>query len=148
MLYMCLGGTQAHIAHRSAEREKEMAKFPKKYSTVAEVEVVVMDAIPGEYDGKPTLATRFGVLSAKNVKTGAEEIVADVVGTVQDFTIFSNDEGKLPAMVENFVKGARITLNFQYNAENGRTRYRKPWVNPLQTDVSILTAEERKILGL
>lgn len=125
-----------------------MAKFPKKYNTVAEVEVVVMDAIPGEYDGKPTLATRFGVLSAKNVKTGAEEIVADVVGTVQDFTIFSNDEGKLPVMVEDFVKGARITLNFQYNAENGRTRYRKLWVNPLQTDVSILTSEERKILGL
>lgn len=125
-----------------------MAKFPKKYKTVAEVEVVVMDVIPGEYEGKPTLATRFGVLSAKNVKTGAEEIVADVVGTVQDFTIFSNDEGKLPAMVEDFVKGARITLNFQYNAENGQTRYRKPWVNPLQTDVSILTPEERKILGL
>lgn len=125
-----------------------MAKFPKKYSTVADVEVVVMDAIPGEYDGKPTLATRFGVLSAKNVKTGAEEIVADIVGTVQDFTIFSNDEGKLPAMAEDFVKGARISLNFQYNAENGRTRYRKPWVNPLQTDISILTPEERKILGL
>ena len=125
-----------------------MAKFSKKYSTVAEVEVVVMDAIPGEYDSKPTLATRFGVLSAKNVKTGAEEIVADVVGTVQDFTFFSNDEGKLPVMVEDFVKGARITLNFQYNSENGRTRYRKPWVNPLQTDVNILTPEERKILGL
>lgn len=124
-----------------------MAKFPKKYSTVAEVEVVVMDTIPGEYDGKPTLATRLGVLSAKNVKTGTEEIVADVVGTVQDFTIFSNDEGKLPDMVEDFVKGARIKLNFQYNAENGRTRYRKPWVNPLQTDISILTPEERKILG-
>lgn len=124
-----------------------MAKFPKKYSTVAEVEVVVMDAIPGEYDGKPTLATRFGVLSAKNVKTGAEEIVSDIVGTVQDFTIFSNDEGKLPVMAEDFVKGARISLNFQYNAENGRTRYRKLWVNPLQTDISILTAEERKILG-
>lgn len=125
-----------------------MAKFPKKYSTVAEVEVVVMDAIPGEYDGKPTLATRFGVLSAKNVKTGAEELVGEIVGTVQDFTIFSNDEGKLPSMVEDFVKGARITLNFQYNAENGRTRYRKSWVNPLQTDISILTPEERKILGL
>lgn len=125
-----------------------MAKFPKKYETVAEVEVVVMDVIPGEYDGKPTLATRFGVLSAKNVKIGAEELVADVVGTVQDFTIFSNDEGKLPAMAEDFVKGARISLNFQYNAENGRTRYRKPWVNPLQTDISILTPEERKILGL
>ena len=124
-----------------------MAKFPKKYETVAEVEVVVMDAIPGEYEGKPTLATRFGVISAKNVKTGAEEIVADVVGTVQDFTIFSNDEGKLPAMAEDFVKGARITLNFQYNSENGRMRYRKPWVNPLQTDISILTPEERKILG-
>ena len=125
-----------------------MAKFPKRYETVAEGEVVVMDVIPGEYDGKPTLATRFGVLSAKNVKIGAEELVADVVGTVQDFTIFSNDEGKLPAMAEDFVKGARISLNFQYNSENGRTRYRKPWVNPLQTDVSILTTEERKILGL
>lgn len=125
-----------------------MAKFPKKYSTVAEVEVVVMDAIPGKYDGKPTLAVRFGVLSAKNVKTGAEEIVADVVGTVQDFTIFSNDDGTLPEMADDFTKGARMSLNFQYNAENGRTRYRKPWVNPLQTDVSILTAEERKILGL
>lgn len=124
-----------------------MAKFPKKYKTVAEVEVVVMDAIPGEYDGKPTLATRFGVLSAKNVKTGAEEIVADVVGTVQDFTIFSNDEGKLPEMADDFTKGTRMTLNFQYNAENGMTRYRKPWVNPLQTDVSILTPEECKILG-
>jgi hypothetical protein len=125
-----------------------MAKFPKKYETVAEVEVVVMDAIPGEYDGKPTLATRFGVLSASNVKGGAEELVRDIVGTVQDFTIFSNDEGKLPAMAEDFVKGARISLNFQYNAENGRTWYRRPWVNPLQTDISILTAEERKILGL
>lgn len=125
-----------------------MAKFPKKYKTVAEVEVVVMDAIPGEYDGKPTLATRFGVLSAKNVKTGAEEIVADVVGTVQDFTIFSNDEGKLPEMADDFTKGARMSLNFQYNPENGLTRYRKTWVNPLQTDVSILTTEERKILGL
>lgn len=125
-----------------------MVKFPKKYSTVAEVEVVVMDAIPGEYDGKPTLAIRFGVLSAKNVKTGAEEIVADVVGTVQDFTIFSIDKGKLPEMADDFTKGTRMTLNFQYNAENGRTRYRKPWVNPLQTDISILTPEERKILGL
>lgn len=125
-----------------------MAKFPKKYETVAEVEVVVMDAIPGEYDGKPTLATRFGVLSATNVKTGAEEIAADVVGTVQDFTIFSNYEGKLPEMADDFTKGTRMTLNFQYNAENGRTRYRKPWVNPLHTDISILTPEERKILGL
>lgn len=125
-----------------------MANFPKKYSTVAEVEVVVMDAIPGEYDGKPTLATRFGVLSAKNVKTGAEELVGEIVGTVQDFTIFSNDEGKLPEMADDFTKGTRMTLNFQYNAENGRTRYRKPWVNPLQTDISILTPEERKILGL
>ena len=86
-----------------------MAKFPKKYETVAEVEVVVIDVIPGEYDGKPTLATRFGVLSASNVKGGAEEVVSDIVGTVQDFTIFSNDEGKLPAMAEDFVKGARIS---------------------------------------
>lgn len=125
-----------------------MAKFPKKYETVAEVEVVVMDVIPGEYDGKSTLATRFGVLSACNVKAGAEELVGDIVGTVQDFTIFSNDDGKLPAMAEDFVKGARISLNFQYNSENGRIRYRRPWVNPLQTDISILTAEERKILGL
>ena len=124
-----------------------MAKFPKKYETVAEVEVVVMDVFPGEYDGKPTLATRFGVLSAKNVKTGAEELVGEIVGTVQDFTVFSNDEGKLPEMADDFSKGARITLNFQYNSESGRTRYRKQWVNHLQTDISILTPEERKILG-
>lgn len=125
-----------------------MATFTKQYETVAEVEVVVMDAIHGEYDGKPTLATRFGVLSAKNVKTGAEELVGEIVGTVQDFTFFSNDEGKLPGTVDDFTKGTRMTLNFQYNAKNGRTRYRIPWVNPLKTDISILTPEERKILGL
>lgn len=80
--------------------------------------------------------------------TEAEELVGEIVGTVQDFTIFSNDEGKLPEMADDFTKGTRMTLNFQYNAENGRTRYRKPWVNPLQTDVSILTAKECEILGL
>ena len=125
-----------------------MAKFPKKYETLGELEIVVLDTVTGEYEGKPTLATRFGVFSASKVKAGAEDMVAEIVGTVQDFTIFSNDEGKLPEFAGDFVKGARFTLNYQYNAENGRFRYRKPWVNPLVTDVSVLTERERKMLGL
>lgn len=125
-----------------------MAKFPKKYETLGEVEVVVLDTVAGEYEGKPTLATRFAVLSASKVKTGAEDMVAEIVGTIQDFTIFSNDEGKLPEVADDFVKGARLALNYQYNAENGRFRYRKPWVNPLVTDLSVLTDDERKLLGL
>ena len=125
-----------------------MAKFPKKYETLGEVEVVVLDTVAGEYEGKPTLATRFAVLSASKVKTGAEDMVAEIVGTIQDFTIFSNDEGKLPEVADDFVKGARLALNYQYNAEKGRFRYRKPWVNPLVTDLSVLTDDERKLLGL
>lgn len=125
-----------------------MAKFPKKYETLGEVEVVVLDTVSGEYEGKPTLATRFAVLSASKVKAGAEDMVSEIVGTVQDFTIFANDEGKLPEFAGDFVKGARFALNYQYNAENGRFRYRKPWANPLVTDVSVLTEDERKMLGL
>lgn len=125
-----------------------MAKFPKKYETLGEVEIVVLDTVTGEYEGKPTLATRFGVLSASKVKTGAEDMVAEIVGTLQDFTIFSNDEGKLPEFADDFVKGARFALNYQYNAENGKFRYRKPWVNPLVADVSVLTEDERTIFGL
>lgn len=125
-----------------------MAKFPKKYETLGEVEIVVLDTVTGEYEGKPTLATRFGVLSASKVKAGAEDMVSEIVGTVQDFTIFSNDEGKLPEFATDFVKGARFALNYQYNAENGKFRYRKPWVNPLVTDVSVLIEDERKMFGL